>query len=252
MLLPRGVGLEEFLRTAKIAFAEAASDQIRSQGDRVSASRIAVITGLPRAEVAKIRSSHESPVRVRGQQRTARVMHGWFTDADFVDAEGNPKALPAKGAVSFERLVKKFAGDVPPKAVLRELVAAGMVELGSGGRALPLRRHSKATGLSATDLESLATDISVLLSSAFGASDTSTATRRRVAVAFRKPVSAAVRRNVAVRAERFLDALSEYLHAASDAAYRSPSDERERVSFQVVLAQSETDAAEPSNGARPR
>ena len=46
-------------------------------------------------------------------------------DADFLDSDGEPRALPADGDSSFAALVKRHSGDMPARAVLDELRARG-------------------------------------------------------------------------------------------------------------------------------
>jgi len=45
------------------------------------------------------------------------VLQGWITDPAYHDRDGVPKPLPMRGGdVSFEGLVRRFAGDVTPVA----------------------------------------------------------------------------------------------------------------------------------------
>ena len=251
ILLPLGFGLGDFLQTAKSAFVAAAADQIRAGGDRVSTSRIAAITGLSRADVANIRLNRTSSKLGSGQQRTARVMHGWFTDANFVDLTGRAMPLEIEGTISFAELVRKFSGDVPPRAMLRELLVAGMVELNSDGRVAPIRRHYKTTAASAFDLQSLSADLQVLLASATENVTAGSSSLRRITVNFHGRITAAVRRNVALRTERFLDAMSEYLHTASERTRRTSDDDTQASPFHVLLAHCEMAEEEAASESRP-
>jgi hypothetical protein len=238
-----GFGLGDFIATAKSAFVEAAADQIRSRGDRPSAARIAVVTGLARAEVAKIRKRRDTIARPYAEQRTERVMHGWFTDSRYVDASGNPRALSMTGPGSFDELVRNYSGDIPRRAVLEELIAGGMAEIGNPRQVFALRRHYLlASGHSATDLERLKTDADVFLISATNSSQDNGSALRRVSVRFPYGIPLSVRRTVALRTERFLEALSDYLHVSSAA---SESHKRAAHStaavFHVAIAQCEAD-----------
>lgn len=241
LLLPLGFGLGEFLQTAKAAFVAAAADYIRAHGDRVSTSQIAVITGLTRPEVAKIRSNHGVGLHTKATQRTARVMEGWFTDAEFTDGLGSAKALRFRGAQSFSKLVKKWAGDVPPRAVLRELLAGGMASQDSAGSVIPLRRHFESADGETLDLAALAVDIDVLVSNACSRQGAQAASLRRVSVSFDGRIPKAVRRNVAIRTERFLNAMTEYLHGVADYTDTIETGEGDTESFKVVVAQHGSD-----------
>lgn len=236
LLLPLGYGLGEFLQTAKAAFVAAAADDIRAHGDRISTSRIAVITGLTRQEVAKIRSNKGLGVRTKATQRTARVMEGWFTDIDFADSSGNAKPLRFRGPQSFSRLVKKWGGDVPPRAVLRELLAGGLAVQDSAGSVIPIRRQFEPVDGSALDLDALAVDLDILVSSACSRPSVQSSTLRRVSVSFDGRIPKSVRRNVAIRIERFLSAMSEYLNGVADYTPESSLGIEDIESFRVVVA----------------
>jgi hypothetical protein len=168
-------------------------------------------------------------------------MHGWFTDPRFVDDNGKPRALPVTGTASFQDLVKQFSGDIPKRAVLDELLAAGMVQRDSSGCLRAVRRHNAALGGPNTDLQTLVVDTDVFFSSAIGDPDGQHSSLRRVSVRFAGKVPPSVRRNVALRTERFLDALSEYLHTES--AYRQEMHggiTLDGESFHVLIAQSDS------------
>jgi hypothetical protein len=245
-LLPFGFGLGDFISAAKSAFVEAACEQIAARGERPSDARIAVVTGLSRAEVAKTRQQREVAVAPFAEQRTERVMHGWFSDMQYVDAAGNPRVLPMTGPASFEELVKKYSGDIPRRAVLRELLAGGMAEVNEVGAVRPLRRHYLlSSGRPEVDLDGLVADADVFFRSAINSRDSAGSAVRRVSVRFPDAVPLSVRRTVAIRTERFLEALADYLHAesASEPDRKSATD-RNSLVFHVMVNQCEADDSE--------
>jgi len=101
------------------------------KGRKQSVSRIAVITGLNRKAVKAVRdrlSSENSEFSER-YNRAARVIAGWRRDPLFQKSSGEPGELPLDDSPSsFNALVKKYSGDVPPRAVLDELKRVGAVE----------------------------------------------------------------------------------------------------------------------------
>jgi hypothetical protein len=201
---------------AKAAFVEAAADQISERGDRVSNARIAVLTGLSRADVGRIRARHDHVPTRFAEQRTERVMHGWFTDQRYLDSLGNPRALTMVGQHSFEELVREYSGDMPRMAVLEELRAGGMADVNELGRVRALRRHHlMAPGRAHLDLAELAAEADIFLRSATISPASGSSAFRRVAVRFPYGMSLAIRRNITLRTERFLEAMADYLHAAS-------------------------------------
>ena len=123
-LLPAGITPAYFGDLAAQAFVRAAARISKCRNGRVNSSRIAVITALRRAEVKRL-LTESAPFRhtlSTRQPRTERVVVGWRTDRRYLDRNGLPRRLPIQGrSTSFASLVKAFAGDVPPRAVLDEL-----------------------------------------------------------------------------------------------------------------------------------
>jgi hypothetical protein len=237
-LIPVGYSLGEFSVDAKAAFVEAAIDHITQRGDRPSDARIAIVTGLSRAEVGKIRSRTKAFVPALNTHRAERVMHGWFTDERFVNADGTPRPLLLRGTNSFATLVQDYSGDIPYRALLNELVAGGMVHKTESRYIEPLRRHYM-TSLQKPDaeLELLSIDATMMLAGNIHESQTSI---RRLAVEFSAPLPTSVIRNVNLRIERFLDALSDYLHVnARKAGENKMAADNGDTCFRIMVAHRE-------------
>ena len=245
LLLPLGFSLGDFFQAARAAFVEAATDHIEDGGNRASNARIAVVTGISRAEVARIRSHEDQTTQSSSEQRAERVMHGWFTDARFVDSTGTPKPLRLNGDKSFTDLVRIYSGDIPKRAVLEELRAGGMVTTDQSGLLTPIRRHYLASSSPHVDLAALAADTVVLFQSASIEDDTLRSALRRLSISFPHGIPPSVRRTVALRTERFLDSLSDYLHAESTTAPQNGNAERQfGETFRLIISQSTGDEAE--------
>lgn len=72
----------------------------------------------------------------------AHVLSVWHMDARFVDTNGQPRALRAKGKMpSFERLVALANPAVPADMVLKGLLISGAADIDSKGRVRALRRE---------------------------------------------------------------------------------------------------------------
>jgi len=136
ILLRNGVSCGAFTELARKAYVDVAEREFTVTGRKQSTSRISVLTGLNRKEVArlqKISSTEETGVDER-YNRAARVISGWLQDEDFQDRKGDPDALPfADTPRSFSALVKRYSGDMPPRAVADELQRVGAVEMTSHG-----------------------------------------------------------------------------------------------------------------------
>ena len=131
LLLRHGVSFHAFADLAKRAYVEAARGDFGIPGRKPSTSRIAVLTGLTRKEIQKLIDSASAPDTDAAERynRAARVVTGWVRDKDFCDADGQPLPLPLDGAkTSFAELVRRYSGDIPPRAVLDELLRVGTVE----------------------------------------------------------------------------------------------------------------------------
>ncbi len=130
ILLRSGMPYGVFADLAKRAYVDVASEEFRIPERRQTVSRVAVITGLSRKEVARVRdlASAEASVAAERCNRAARVIGGWLRDARFLDGSGEPLPLAMEGeGATFSLLVKEFSGDVPAGAVLDELLHVGAV-----------------------------------------------------------------------------------------------------------------------------
>ena len=145
-LLEAGIGVGDFLELVKIAYVRAARDQGRKAGaeqQRPNASRIAVVTGLTRLEVASILASGAADrPHDRGRQRAERVLTGWWNDATFQDEKGTPAVLPVRGGKrSFAALVERYSGERSRVAtILDELLRVKAVRRHADGRVQALSR----------------------------------------------------------------------------------------------------------------
>jgi hypothetical protein len=146
LLLEAGLGVGDFMSLAKIAYVRAARDQARESGAEIrrpNASRIAVVTGLTRVEVAAILAAHdgEPAGSDRGRQRAERVLSGWWSDPDFQDPTGSPAVLAHHGKRrSFAALCARYSGEGRSAPLLEELMRVRAVRRLTDGRIEALSR----------------------------------------------------------------------------------------------------------------
>lgn len=128
VLLPRGMTPKRFSEMVRTAFVQVAADISRLRNGKVNHSRVAAQTGLSRSDVKRLlRHQAFSPAH-RSQTPVERVIEGWRNDRQFATRPGKPRRLIVSGSRgSFARLVRKYGGDVPPRAVLEELRRIGAV-----------------------------------------------------------------------------------------------------------------------------
>lgn len=162
VLLRDGVAWQEFAAAAKAGYVEAATDSFGIRGRPTNVSRAAILTGLTRREVRRLRDEREhGPAEsFTRMNRATRVLSGWYTDPEFSDADGGPLPLKLTGeGSSFERLCARYAADVPPTTMLKELRHVGAVGEHADGRVIALTRYYMPV---ATDPEQILRSGSVL------------------------------------------------------------------------------------------
>jgi hypothetical protein len=137
ILLRYGIGYNAFAETVKTAFVDVGSTEFGIRGRPTNISRVAVMTGLTRKEVRRLRTKIEGGddrVSVRVTPIT-EIVSRWHSESDFLDRNGHPLILDFSGdGNSFSSLVKSFGGDVPPGAMRTELKRMDLVEELDDGR----------------------------------------------------------------------------------------------------------------------
>lgn len=167
MLLKHGVMHRDFVELSKDIYVNVARREYGIRGRPTNVSRMALLTGLDRKEIARIKSrldaedglpSGDAPGHK--QDRIARVLSGWHQDPEYLSRDGTPMLLPLAGPrPSYETLVKRYAGDVPGITILRELERTGAVRLHNDSTVEVLRRNYR---LDTADPEALTRAGSVL------------------------------------------------------------------------------------------
>jgi hypothetical protein len=150
ILLRFGIGFREFSEIAKTAFVDVASSDYGLRGRPTNISRVAVMTGLTRKEVKRLRD------KIAGGDETlvikatplSEVLHRWHSEDEFLNNVGRPKLLPFGGDYSsFTSLVRRFGGDIPPGALRTELKRVGAVQEREGGVLELVKRSVMPSGL---------------------------------------------------------------------------------------------------------
>jgi hypothetical protein len=137
ILMKSGIGYREFAEISKTAFVDVATTDYGLRGRPTNISRVAVMTGLTRKEVKRLREKISAGNQVDMQRviPPAEIIEKWHSDSDFLDAGGRPKILDFDGpSPSFSALVKKYGGDIPPGAMRTELKRVGAVKEDDSGQ----------------------------------------------------------------------------------------------------------------------
>ncbi len=168
VLVRHGMALPAFVELAKRAYVDVVLNDFAIPGRKPSVSRAALLTGLTRKEAQRLvegQGHGADGADALPENRAARVVAGWVRDAAFHGPDGEPLPLRFDGAEpTFSTLVRRFSGDVPPRAVLDELLRVGNVERIEGGSLQLMTRVYIPRGSDVAKLGILATDVPYLIS----------------------------------------------------------------------------------------
>lgn len=133
VLIRNGVSFGELAEVLKNVFVEVAARDFHIEDRKISRSRIAIITGLTRKEVAKqeeILRSGQALRMMSNLNRVTRVLEGWHSDPEFTGPYGMPLelAFDSPTSTNFASLVRRHSGDMAPRAMLDELIRVGVVQ----------------------------------------------------------------------------------------------------------------------------
>lgn len=164
LLLRHGISYGTFADLAKWVYVDVADKEFSVPGRKQSASRISVLTGLTRKEVARIQAieTPDDEAVVQQYNRAARVISGWLRDQQFSNEQGEPAVLPLEGKNSFAELVKAYSGDMPARAILDELLRVKAVSLIDSSVKLLTHGYVPADG-EEEKLHILGTDVALLI-----------------------------------------------------------------------------------------
>jgi hypothetical protein len=131
LMFDMGITVQEFSLLVRDRAVRSAAARIVRESGRKSNSRVAIITGLARAEIARILDSNEPSFNSRDEQHPARrVLAAWHENQRFLAANGDPAVLPIFGKrKSFEKLVAAHSGGIPVRAMLDQLTQISAVEI---------------------------------------------------------------------------------------------------------------------------
>jgi len=147
VLLRNGVTWGEFAEIGKEVFVDVARADYGVQGRPTNTARVALMTGLSRHEVTRVKnvltgaSSRDEPA----PNRISQILSAWHTDSDFLEVGGSPRVLPAVGeGASVATLLRRYAGNIPHGAVMKELEQLGLVEQAATGFRVKARQYIRS------------------------------------------------------------------------------------------------------------
>lgn len=128
LMVARAVPFSELSERLKGHYLQAAQEAARQQaGGKITDSRLSVLTGLQRRDIARLRAFQRKEPR---PNPLSRLVSLWQSHPEYRE-NGLPRALPRNGpAPSFETLAREIRQDIHPRTILDSLQAAGTVEVG--------------------------------------------------------------------------------------------------------------------------
>lgn len=144
ILLLAGIQWKEVAELGKATYVDVATAEFGIRGRPTNVSRVAILTGLTRGEVSRLRNADTDADEdvIERMTHATRVLTGWYTDPDFSLASGQPRPLYFSGDdASFEKLCRRFASNVPPTTMLKELKHVGAVIEDDAGLLLAQTRY---------------------------------------------------------------------------------------------------------------
>jgi len=126
---------------------------------RINVSRVALITGVDRAEVTRIlRTTPRVDPGLETRRHVNKVLAGWHSDRDFVD-ENRPLTLRVKSkglkGKTFWALANRYAPGIYPGLVLNELIRVRAVQKLNDGRVRVRMRRYRTGSLSDESLRQI-------------------------------------------------------------------------------------------------
>ena len=133
LCIRRGMTFPALAQLLRELFVNVAEHDFALEGKEQTDSRVSLLTGIHRKEVARLRGAgapvNETPATL---SLTSAIIARWLAAPEFTDAKGDPLPLPrtANGdAPSFESLVSSITKDVRPRAVLDEWLDRKLVTI---------------------------------------------------------------------------------------------------------------------------
>ncbi len=130
--LRESIGAFQIFEVLKSLYVELAAEELSRRKEKLTVSRLSVITGLYRKDVKRVSSGGDKTEAA--SSLILRVTNRWEQDRKFTTTNGKPRVLSYRGEGSeFDDLVRSVSKDVGSASVLFELDRLKMVEKTKGG-----------------------------------------------------------------------------------------------------------------------
>ena len=161
-LLGWGVSYPVFDRVVRGLFVEVAEDDFALPSKKQTDSRVSLVTGIHRKEIARLRRLPREERNAPPLERSVvtRVIGRWLASPPYADRTGRARPLPyeAGGRASFARLVADAGFDGPVRSVLDEMLRVGAVSWRDDGTVVLEREANLPTRDLGTRLDLLGSE----------------------------------------------------------------------------------------------
>lgn len=259
-LLMLGVPFGQLELRIRELFVDVAEKDMAASRDRQTDSRIALVTGINRKEVKRIRAREGAmePPRIFAMNHATSLISRWMTGAKTTDKRGGPIPLPYRSGrgPSFMKLARAVTGDLAPGVLLGELVRSGAVEMRDG--LVMLRRDAYVPRIRQTEaLQILAEDpqelIETILKNVFARSDERLLQRKVYYDNLGRDALGRIRSDLRREGERFLLRVNRLLSRYDrDRNPRAPGGARHYAGVGVYVFESPAPGDEPEHDREDR
>lgn len=160
LMIAKGVTYPMVDRLLQRAYVQMALSHFVTEGDKATASRLYMLTGIHRKKIAPLLEPAAPTPEGRSRPLSIQVHDRITGDPTLLDRRGRPKPIPVSrregGERSFEAIVEAISKDVRPRTVLDQWLHAGLATLDAKGRVVvtvEVNRSSYAPGDEAAGLE---------------------------------------------------------------------------------------------------
>lgn len=140
LMLAHGITYPYLSDLLKGLFVEVAEQDFRLDNKPPTDSRVSLVSGLHRKDVARLRGLLQSaePIEPSVVPRGAQLVAHWMGQPRYLLEDGSPRPLARLasegGELSFEALVTSVNSDIRSRVVLDEWLSLGVVHLDEAGR----------------------------------------------------------------------------------------------------------------------
>lgn len=141
LALRNGVSCSELMDVCKLLYVKIATEEYGIRGRETNDSRVALMTGIDRKEVKKLKQRMNTIGQYDGEPYSmSSILTSWHSDPQYSE-DGKPIPLPLDGpAPSFYSLVKSCFAKAAPVTVLREFERSQVVKVDEDGLLRVLKR----------------------------------------------------------------------------------------------------------------